>query len=262
MDASQVLDAWGIRSLSPSSILKWADDKAAWVMSYALKSREPGNAAMSRGNAVEAGFEALLRGFDMNTAKAKTAELWALKAAEEGFDLEAEDAVAEAANLILMLEQCAAALAMRPLPVPLATQLRLDTWVDDEKWSAPVCGYADFVFDGWTLDLKTTKALPSAPKPAHVAQVACYAKARGDEHAALLYVTPKKFAFYDLGPDELVPAWNGLHPHVRSLLRALYRAKSVDDLCADYPPPIDSWFWSAERRATAATLNPAWSIAA
>lgn len=262
MDASQTLSRWGIKTLSPSSILKWADDRASWVLTYALKYREPGNAAMSRGSAVEAGLEALLYGFDMPTAHDKMQTLWALKAQDEGFDLESEDGKTETANLVAMLEQCALALEARPLPKPTASQIRCETWIDGEGWSAPVAGYADFAFDGWCLDLKTTKALPSSPKPNHVAQVACYAKARGEEHAALLYVTPKKFAFYDLSPEELSAAWGSLTPHVRSLLRALYRAKDAADLCADYPPPIDSWLWTPERRALAASLSPEWRRAA
>ncbi len=259
MDASETLARWDIKALSPSSLLKWADDRCAWVLTYAMKSRDPASPAMARGGAVEAGLEALLRGFGPEVAAERMATLWALKCAEAGIDAESEEARNEFANLPPMLEQCALALKSKPLPLPNATQIRCEAWIEGDGWTCPLAGYADFVFDGWCLDLKTTKAMPSAPKPAHVAQVACYAKARGEEHAALLYVTPKKFAFYDVGAEEIDAAWAALQPHARSLLRALYRARDVDDLCADYPPPVDHWSWTADRRAAAVALVPAWA---
>lgn len=257
MDAFATLERWGIKHLSPSAINCWAEDRATWVIRYALKVREPASPAMIRGRAVEDGLSALFYGKSLDEAREIATRLYALEIEREG--LAGEEADAEASIIVPMVDQCDAALQARSLPTPNATQLRCEGFIDGEGWSVPILGYADFCFDGWALDLKTTKALPSKPKPAHLVQVAFYAKARKDENAALFYVTPKKWAIYDLQSDELEAAWKALAPHARSLLRALYRAKDAQDLATDCPPPIDHWSWDAERRARAAEMVTAWA---
>jgi hypothetical protein len=259
MNVTEVLDRFGIRSLSPSSLTCWADDRATWVLRYGLKTKEVPTPNMIRGRAVEDGFKALLYGAGLEEAQEIAARLYRLEAEKDGLDLETEESVKCEGEIAAMIGQCAEAIQSRSLPQPNGTQLRCETFLDYEGYSLPISGYCDFAFEGYTLDLKTTKALPSDAKPAHVAQVAVYAKARQETDAALLYVTPKKWGLYGVDEDTINTAWNRLLPQGRSLIRALARAKSVADLCADFPPPLDSWAWDDDRRARAAQLVPEWT---
>lgn len=259
MDAHAVLDRWGIKALSPSSLTCWANDRTEWVIRYALKQREAGSPAMNRGHAVEAGFNALLHGEDLTGAQRIAADLFKLKLEEDNL-LEADGVDDEAVNIVDMVSQAAEAIREHGFSRPTGTQLKCETWIDGEGWSAPVTGYADFCFpDQATLDCKSTLRMPSEVKPAHVAQVSVYAKARNEPVQRLLYLTPKKRSLMVVQGAELDAAFRLLTLHARSLLRALYRAKTADDLCADFPPPIDSWSWTPERREMAATLSPAWA---
>lgn len=248
MDAIELLQHWtGKDRLSPSMLTTWSDNRAQWVLSYLFDHREPTNAAMARGKAVEAGVEALLYGFSLDDAQAKAAALWALEAKEL---TPGEDVDAEAANIAPMVAQGADAIQKRALPRPVATQLKCEAWIDAERFTVPVVGYADFVFDGWTLDCKTTKACPSSPKPLHVAQVSAYAKARKDEHAGLLYLTPKKWAVLPVEAEDIDAAWADMARIARSLLLTLHAARDREHMAAMFPPPLDHFSWSPERKAS------------
>lgn len=259
MDVQAVLDRFGIKSLSPSSLTCWADDRATWVLRYGLKTKEVPTPAMIRGRAVEGGFNALLHGGALEEAQAVAVNLYHLEAERDGLDVQTDESKECEAAIAAMVEQCSLAIEARNLPRPNGTQLRCEAFLDYDGYSIPISGYCDFAFDGYTLDLKTTKALPSDAKPAHIAQVAVYAKARQETDAALLYVTPKKWGLYGIDEDALNASWNRLLPQGRSLIRALARARNVADLCADFPPPLDSWAWDDDRRARAAQLVPEWS---
>lgn len=264
MHAVEVLNRWNLRiggepRLSPSSLTLWAEDRAGWAMRYIHRFKEPVSAGLLRGRAVEAGVKSLLYGEPEEKAIEDALRLFDLERGEADLDSEDEEVAAEREATAEMVKQGAAALAARPLPRPTATQARCEAWIDAPTFSAPVAGYPDFCFPGWTLDCKSTHRCPAEPKPNHLAQVACYAKGRNEENAALLYLTPKRYAFYDVGPEEIEAAWSALKLHARSLLRALARAKTAEDFCADCPPPLDSWLWTPERRVAAAGLAEAWA---
>lgn len=247
MDATVLLERWtGKKSVSPSFLTAWSDNRAQWVLSYLYGHREPTNAAMVRGKAVEAGVEALLHGFPIDDAQQKAADLWLLEI--EG--VQGEGIETERENVAPMVAQGELAIKDRNLPRPVATQLRCEAWIDGERFSLPLAGYADFVFDGWTLDCKTTKACPSSPKPLHVAQVACYAKARGEDHAGLLYLTPKKWAVLPVESEDIERAWRELAIIARSLLSTLYVARDREHMAAMFCPPLDHFSWPPERRET------------
>lgn len=260
MDAQELLVALtGRDRLSPSSLTSWDGDKAGWVAGYVFGLWEAKSPGMTRGKAVEAGVEALLHGTTLEEAKDRALHLWVLEAEREGLDTTTDDFVLEAASIAPMIEQAAAAIKARALPRPIATQLKCETWIEGPGWTIPLVGYADFCFEGWALDCKTTHSCPSSPKPLHVAQVACYAKARGDEHAGLLYLTPKKWALLPVDTDEIDAAWRHLRLIARSLLRALHRARTPEDLAADFPPPLDDFRWTPERRASLGQQIEAWA---
>lgn len=202
----------GIKHLSPSSLNMWRNSPGIWTLKYLLRIEDGGSPAMWRGSAVEAGKAAMLRGVTMPEAVKIARDLFDQEAAGEVRD----DIASERVIIEPMLAQCARWQAPGPLN---ASQLKVEHWIHDAI-SVPVIGYLDFGFDGIDVDLKTTKAMPSAARPDHVRQVSLYRVAR-NRRGALLYVTPKKMAQYEVDDAAMNTALAGLRADALSLSRFL-----------------------------------------
>ena len=201
----------GIEHLSPSALNCWRASPGVWALRYLAKVRDDGNASMWRGSAVEAGFAALLRGTKLDAATG---------IAHQAFDLNAQGEVTDERDLIApMLEQCALWKAPSPLS---ATQLKVEYWF--ESVPIPVIGYLDLSFEnGCDVDLKTTKACPSTPRPDHVRQVSLYRASR-DRQGALLYVTGKRHAYFQINDEQMARGLSDLESDAISLMHFLSRA--------------------------------------
>ena len=119
-----------------------------------------------------------------------------------------------------------------------AVQLRVEHWLEDIP--IPVVGYLDFAFEGIDIDLKTTKACPAAPRPDHVRQVALYRAARG-RAGGILYVTGKKYAYFDVDDDMVERGLSDLQADALSLSNFLARCDSKQDALKSLPVDWDNW---------------------
>lgn len=217
-------ERFGIDHLSASSLNLWKGAPGLWCLRYIARVRDDGNPAMWRGSAVENGLAALLRGTDLTAATEIAHQAFALNS-----QTYAEDASEEGDLIAPMLEQCARWVKPSALN---ATQLKIEHFFDPIP--IPVIGYIDFCFDGIDIDLKTTKALPSAPRPDHVRQVSIYRAARG-RTGGILYITPKKHAYYDVTDDMMNEALEELAADALSLNNYLARCDSKDDALKSLP---------------------------
>lgn len=222
----------GIERLSPSSLNLWLDSPGLWSLRYLCNMRDETGASMARGKAVEDGMLRVLYG--------KTG---AVEAAQATFDNNmqgelSEEIDAERALIPGMIEQCQ---RWKPPGQILGSQLKVEYWF--EGVSIPVIGYLDFAFEPIDVDLKTTKACPSKPKADHVRQVALYCAARGRK-GALLYVTEKRHAFYELDDLAIGAALQELQAAAQSLERFLSRCTGAEDAIRCLPMNRDSFRWS------------------
>lgn len=222
---------FGIAHLSPSSLNCWRSAPGVWALRYLAKVRDDGNAAMWRGTAVEAGLAAILRGANLEKAQA---------AAMQSFDMNcqgetSEDIDAEQELIGPMLEQCQ---LWKPPADFAASQLKVEHWF--EHVPIPVVGYLDFAFDGIDIDLKTTKACPSSPRPDHVRQVSLYRAARS-KNGGLLYVTGKKHAYFPIDDDMMARGLSDLESDALSLMNFLARCDSRRDVIRSLPMDTDAW---------------------
>lgn len=222
---------FGIDHLSPSSLNLWQSSPGIWAMRYIAKLKDGGNAAMWRGSAIENGMAAFLRGADTDRAGL---------AAHTAFDLnckgELTDEIEIERELITpMLKQC---FLWQPPSMLNAAQLRIEHWFDNIP--IPVVGYLDFAFEGIDVDLKTTKACPSVPRPDHVRQVALYRAARG-RNGGLLYVTNKRHAYYGVDDDMAERALSDIEVSARSLQQFLARMDGPQDVLRSLPVDYDHY---------------------
>lgn len=227
-----------IRHLSPSSLALYQAEPALWCGRYLLGWPNEVGAAAWVGSAVEDGLTAFLHG-----------EPEPLEHAYRSYDRQAagliDDAVAKGRLEIQpMLDQAMLALNGKDGCRPIS-QAKVEYFF--EGVSIPIIGYIDYsspALDGG-LDLKTTRAMPSEARPAHLAQVGFYSLAR-KEPFRLLYVTPKKWAFYPL-----VDAEAAVRPLVlaaRAIQNMLDKADSGTDAITMFAADTSSFYWTDASR--------------
>ena len=142
--------------------------------------------------------------------------------------------------------------ALSKMPKLIVSQVKIETYVPEAP-DIPVIGYLDFDFGDFDLDLKTTKACPSKPRPDHLWQVAVYNKARGKPHS-LLYVTPKKYALYEVPQEDLDAAWREVSATVVAMDRIVkgIEQRGIESIAPLYPPrDVNTFWWDDMTRAKA-----------
>lgn len=208
-----------ISHLSCSSLNLWKEAPGIWAMKYLKKALLETGAGMWRGNAVEDGLSAVLRGF-----VPEAAGLVALQSFELNAQGEISDEIeAERALIVPMVTEAARWKAPSEL---MATQLKIEHWFPEIP--IPVIGYLDFAFECRDVDLKSTKACPSTPRPDHVRQVSLYRAAR-NRPGGLLYVTSKKHAYFEISDSDMVGALSDLENDAHCLFNFLSRMNNADD---------------------------------
>lgn len=218
-------DVWEhfeIKALSPSQLQKFAQDAGLWYASARAKVYEDAGPAAWRGDAIEAAMYAHLMGRAHAADEMRAAALAAfnvrfeehLKGTQGELSPEMEAEVAKAVlEIDAALPRVKAACADLGLPAPLAYQVNVEAWLPSVR--VPVRGKPDFCLElavplpipvresnegapscdyvaageRMTLDLKTTRQLPTEPKPEHAIAASLYAIARGEAFAAILYIS-------------------------------------------------------------------------
>lgn len=228
-------ERYDIKHLSPSSLNLYAANPALWVGRYLFGWRDDSSVAAHRGAAVEAGLDLWLFKRNIGDAIAKALATFAELTQGEASD----EHEAERSNIAPMISQAAAALS--GVPMPIGRQIRVDYHVSGVE--VPIIGYIDYLFEGFLLDLKTSKACPSAIKADHGRQVALYAHVK-ERPAKILYVTAKKFALYDLPSDEAQIHLSDLERMARAVRHLLAKSKNAMDAAGFFAPSRDDFRWN------------------
>lgn len=225
-----------ITHLSPSSLNLYAANPSLWVGRYLLAWQDEFGPAASRGTAIEAGLDLWL--FDRS--KAQEAETVALANFMDRTQGVADDEhEAERANIVPMLRQAIAALG--DVSTPIGRQMKIEHYANGIE--VPIIGYIDYLFEDFGLDLKTTKACPSAIKADHGRQVAVYAECK-KRPFKVLYVTAKKSALYELGGNEQAIALRDLERQARAVRHLLKHSFDAMEAAKFFAPDFSDFRWS------------------
>ena len=210
-----------------------------WALQYLFGFRDESGPAAARGLAVEGGMELILR----NKPGALDAAYAAFDASMQG---EISDKIeAERAMIPGMIEQIEQWKPPAPL---LASQVKIEHWFDEVP--IPIVGFIDFVFeDASFIDLKTTKACPSAGRPEHVRQIALYSEARKGAAGGLLYVTPKRLAHYPMADEQRTQGIAELRAIASFLDRFLLAFDSPEDALRATAPNTADFRWNDAARS-------------
>lgn len=196
---------------SPSSLKTWRNAPKLWCARYLYDWKSPGGPKMWRGIAVEAGFVSILH---------KQSFQEALLIAHARYFSEAKgEANEEHEGQVRLIEPMLRQLITwhEKNPLELArTQTPVLIYLDGVK--SPLKGYIDLSWmDGPDTDIKTTEACPqTGPRNDDLRQVSIYGKARGRPQS-ILYVTPKKTAFFAPSEADMEAALAEMAEAARSL---------------------------------------------
>ena len=188
MSDANPFERHGITHLSPSSLALYRAAPALWVLRYLYRVRDETGAFAARGKAVEAAVAAIVM---ENASDAAAIEL-----AMSVFECDAAGEISVEVNrerLAIPEMVRRAAPLFRKFGKPVGCQWRIEVRLDGTE--VPIVGYADFVYEPFVLDLKTTYAVPSLPRADHAVQIAFYAAALS-LRPGVVYVSPKKTACF------------------------------------------------------------------
>lgn len=230
-------ERYNIKYLSPSMIAQWDAAPATLILRRVFGVKTVATPSMARGNAVEAGLMAALRGQSAEQARAFACDhFW--KQVDGEISDETQQAAAE---VPLMLEQAIEAASATSSPL-MATQLTIEHFIDDV--SAPFFGKMDFVFEDKSIfELKTTTRAPSSIdtiSTSHRWQAGLYAAAR-QQPVQLIYVTTKKHVIHTIEPGDEKQATMRLS--ALAMQRAFQRAADGNALLDGLPMNVDSFYW-------------------
>ena len=227
---------FGIKHLSHSNLELARQEPALWVLRYLYKIYDPSNCAMERGKAVEHGCDIFHHRSEFDDPAQEALDQFN-KATALGFDGEAREK--EAANVPSMVNQYIDLFEGKP-PIVDAYQRRIE--VEIPGIPVPVIGFTDFEFEDTIVDLKTTTRLPSAISAAHRRQGSIYSRASGNRGVDFIYVTPKKAARYAL--EDADQAWSEVCGSAHSLMHALSRYETKEEIAKSVIPNYDSFYWN------------------
>jgi hypothetical protein len=196
------MDVWaefGIKTLSPSQIIKWTGDRGAWYASTRAKVYDDAGPAAWRGDAVEAGLFASLNGKpDAGRVAHDLFQLRAEEYAQKHDGAFHEDGDEEEAKIDATLSRAIEAWGKEKLGRPLAYQAKAEAFLPGTRIA--LYGKPDFAIPAprCCVDLKTANQIPSQPKDAnekpqpkieHAVAASFYAHARKEDEAKILYVS-------------------------------------------------------------------------
>ena len=240
-----LLPNWYRHSASAGNRFREAPDSFLWR--YALGNKETVNSKMACGSAVEAGLAIRLAGGGpVDASNAAFASYDASMTGEIG---------PERDDIPALLKQ--AVDACMPFGQFLTCQsvLKLEAGVY-HGLRYPIVAYTDFGYPDFTIDTKVTWRLPSKPDFSHVAQVAVYSNLQGGRPQKIAYITPKKFAVYDVSPEDLDHGWRVMLATWRRIEELDRRCRTPDEALAVIPLNPDNFRWNtADMSKVLATWN-------
>lgn len=236
---------YGIKHLSVSSLNLWAAEPTLWIMERLLDKKTPPSAPMHRGNAVEAGVVAALKGASFEEAIGIAYTRFAKDAAMS------PNRGKEEAGIRGMVYQGYELL--KSFGPPDRTQQRKEWQM--EGVLVPMLGFSDLEYDrhGLVIDIKTTFRLHSEIQVSHARQVASYLGAGSNMRGGVAYVTDKRNACYQVeNPAEHVKSLTRI---ALSLQRFLAVSKDPNELASLLSPDVDSFYYKGDQRTRQAAFE-------
>lgn len=242
-DGMDPFERHGITHLSPSSLALYRVAPALFVLRYLYGVRDEAGAFAARGKAVEAAVAAIV----MENASDDAAIALAMLVFERDAGGEISPEINKERLAIPEMVRRAAPL-FRKLGRPVACQWRIEARLDGIE--VPILGYADFVYEPFVLDLKTTFAIPSIPRADHAVQIAFYAAALS-LRPGLIYASPRKTACYSHNSINVESACRLLRQSANAVRAMLAAAESREAAAALFVPVTTDFRWSATTREAA-----------
>lgn len=222
---------------SPSSLNLFSGCVSMFVVEKILGHRQPSNAPMHRGTAIEDG---VTHGLMNPAASMDECSAVAFKKYDTISALSSDKRREEYRATIPDMVKSALE-ELRPYGIPTECQKFIE-W-KPEGLTYPIVGYLDYHWapHNITVDLKTTEKMPSSVKVAHARQIALYVTSNNAD-ARACYVTPKKHTTYQI--DNVDAHRSALHKmalHCEAFLAQSDDPQFFVDITV---PDLESFYWS------------------
>jgi len=242
-DETNPFERHSIQQLSPSSLALYRHSPALWCFRYLFGIKDGAGAYAWRGRAVEAGVDAIV----MDAAD----DHQAIERAKHVFETEAQGEIApeidkERRVIPYMVRQAGA--VFRQLGKPEARQHKVAIWLDEIE--VPIVGYCDYVYSRFCLDLKTTHALPSQPRPDDAAQAVFYADALA-RAPGLVYASQRRYSVYPHREIDIEDARRVLRQSAHAIRRLPAATENREQAAALFVPDVHNYRWTYISREAA-----------
>ncbi|MBA2525937.1 MAG: PD-(D/E)XK nuclease family protein [Pyrinomonadaceae bacterium] len=229
---------------SPSSLNLFAASPALFVLEKIMGHRQPGNAPMYRGTAVEDG---VTHGLMNPAASPDECNDVAFKKYDTISALSSDKRREEYRATIPAMVQLALE-ELRPYGIPTDCQKFVE-W-RPKGLVYPIVGYLDYHWSDHniTIDLKTSEKMPSAVKVAHARQISLYVTSNNAD-ARACYVTPKKHTTYQI--ENVDAHRNALHQMALRCEAFLALSEDPEFFKSITIPDLDSFYWAGPARELA-----------
>lgn len=234
----------GITHLSPSSLGLYRNAPALFCLRYLFGVKDEATAPyLWRGRAIESGVDAILLDGVSDDA--------AIERAKHTFELSAQGEISpniqrERQVLADMVRRAGA--VFRRLGKPIGRQQKVEVWLDGIE--VPLTGYADYLYEEFVVDLKTSHALPGKPRPDDAVQVVMYGDALS-RRPSLIYVTPRKSAQYPHDEIDIESARRVLRQSANAIRAMLAATADKAHAARLFVPNPDDYRWTDATRNAA-----------
>jgi hypothetical protein len=233
----------GIPHLSPSSLALYRHSPALWCLRYLFGVKDEAGPYGWRGRAVEAGVDAIV----LDDAP----DHEAIERAQDVFETEAQGEIApeidkERRAIPAMVRH--AGEVFRQLGAPEARQHKVEIWLDEIE--IPLVGYCDYVYHTFCVDLKTTHALPSQPRPDDAAQVVFYGDALS-RSPGLVYASQRRYAVFPHVAIDMESARRVVRQSARAIRALLAATRDREHAATLFVPDTHNYRWSDISREAA-----------
>lgn len=229
---------------SPSQMVLFKANMCKWLLTKQMGVDDPVGPAAWTGKAVESGLDIVLTGDKTFSPRDKA--MMTFEAEAQG---EVSDKIDEYRALVYpMLDEAIDATTELPRLEGHNIQFNIRHFLDGVN--IPIVGRLDYEWPEFIMDLKTTKRIPSEPKPDHVLQVSIYAAAR-QKGARLLYVSGKKHQWFTLTDEQIESGLADARRVARAMVALCERYETPEEASKFMVPDFSDFRWSDITKAKA-----------
>jgi hypothetical protein len=239
-------DECGLNYLTASSVAAYRDNPAFWVMRYLFGAKPMNSAPLARTIAIKEACRHWLYQGDIGAAEDLVDDVFRMKCADYGLDLDDPDTRSEHSSLLAQFlltvqgfQQLEVGFEFGQLPI--ACDLAHSVWVDGLE--APFLSAPAFVFEEMVVELKPGKKCYYSVQERDQMRCAVHARVYPKRMQVVIYATHKRFECCPVLPGSLDLIWAEMAVDALALQTFIKSASSREHALAMLPINPSHFRW-------------------